>query len=355
MKNNLNFKLSPKFLITLLQLFIVIIVYYYIFTTLIPHEIFLDSIDYVGLQIQQYIVEQAAYQQDLINDLTESFSLEDIEEMEEDLLCYIEEEDSDIEFVKEPDSDDEPTNSESSNSILPLIIIIVHHKLIIKINKFKTKWNKIITTPIILDKVHRNRNIKSNNLKYIKFISIFVLFTSIMYISLLFYPSLLDNLNLSYLLLNITNFIDYITNNLHSFTQYCRDWFNILNFTDNTSKIITPETKITNDYNDNSETIDNKNIADPKPFYKSKTFVICGIIIVSSTLIYLYLNNSLPFISEHNINTPDLADTLLNIIKRKEDIINTLISENKQLTDEKLRIIESSESRMDMLFSILDN
>lgn len=339
MKNNLNFKLYHKYLIIILQLFIVIIIYYYIFTTLIPKEIYLDSIDYVGLQIQQLMLEQA-YQQELINDLTESFSLEAIEEMEEDILSYIDEEDSDIDYIKESNSNDDSNNSESSKSILPLILIIVHQKLLIKINKMESKWNKIITTPIIIDKVYRNRN--HNNLKYIKVISISVIFISIMFISLLFYPSLLDNLNLSYLLLNITNFIDYITNNLHSFTQYCRDLYNILNFTENTSKIITPETKIIDDYKDNSETIDNKNIADSTPIYKSKTFVICGIIIVSSTLIYLYLNNSLPFISDPNITGSGLTDKLLKIIKQKEDIINVLKSENTQLLEENLRVLREA-------------
>jgi hypothetical protein len=134
--------------------------------------------------------------------------------------------------------------------------------------------------------------------------------------------------------------------------------YNIINFTDNTSKIITPDTKLINDYNDNNdntEIVDNKDSIESTPFYKSKVFIICGIVIASSTLIYLYLNNYLPFIPEHNFNSSDLTDKLLNIIKQKEDLINALRYENKQLTDEKLRIIESSESRMETLFSILDN
>jgi hypothetical protein len=531
MKNKLNLKLSIKYLLITFQLFIVIIIYYYIFKTLIPHEIFLDSIDYVTLQFQQYMVEQAAYQQDLINDLTEVFSLETIEEMEEDILSYIEAEDSDIEYNKESGSNDDSNNSnnsETSNSFLPLLLmihkklltklnkfktkwnkiintpitfdkvkigkqninlkiiiifllslmlitinpllmfifedtywrfiikyttcyfihqhanigyealteqlleemgnlyvellletyeetrivieqqmqhisnelnmieatnnnnnqlipeennpnmnntlnsdetvatstpnttshelevntnsiseslipfllILIHQKLLIKINKIKTKWNKIITTPIIIDKVYRNRN--HINLKYIKLISISVIFISIMFISLLFHPSILENISLNYLLINITNISYYITDHLSSLYIYCWELYNIFNFTDNTTKIITPETKLINDYNENSETIDNKDITESTPFYKSKTFMILGIIIVSSTLIYLYLNNSLPFISEHNVNNTELINKLLNIITDRDGEINALRSENTQLLEQNLKVLREA-------------
>jgi hypothetical protein len=230
------------------------------------------------------------------------------------------------------------TNSSISESLIPFLLIFIHHKLLIKINKIKTKWNKIITTPIILDKENRNRNIKSNNLKYIKLISIFVLFTSIMYISLLFYPSLLDNLNLSYLLLNITNITYYISDHLFSLYQYCIELYNIINFTDNTSKITNPEAKLINDYKDNSETIDSKDIIDSTPFYKSKTFMICGIIIISSSLIYLYFYN--PTFIFGDSDESKLINRLLDTIAQKDNEINTLTNSNLQMLEDKANNLE---------------
>jgi hypothetical protein len=247
------------------------------------------------------------------------------------------------------------TNSNISESIIPFLLILIHQNLLTKFNKFKTKWIKLITTPIILGKLRRGR--QSNILKYIKYLSIFLTFILLILLSLLFYPSSLENISLNYLLLILTNIFDYTANHLYGLYQYCVELYNIINFTEN-NKTITPDTKLIKDVNDNSdnnETIDNKDTTDSKPFYKSKLFIVCGIIIVSSTLLYLYNNNSLLYISEHNINSSDLTDKLLNIIKQKEDLINTLRSENIQLTDEKLRVVGNYASRMDIVYSILDS
>jgi hypothetical protein len=233
-----------------------------------------------------------------------------------------------------PNELDVNTNSDMSESIIPFLLILIHQNMLTKFNKFKTKWSKLVTTPIIIGTVKRGR--QSNILKYIKYLSIFLTFLSLILLSLLFYPPLLENITINYLLLNLTIIFDYITNHFYKVYYYCRDLYNIFNLTDNTSKIITPETKLIDDVNnDNNEIMDNKDNIESTPFYKTKTFIICGIIILTSALIYLYCNNLLPFTSEYNIYDTQRIDHLLDIISKKENQYNILRVEHLKLLEQK--------------------
>ena len=213
------------------------------------------------------------------------------------------------------------TNSDISESIVPFLLIFIHQNFLTKLNKVKSNWNKLITTPIIIGKVKRGG--QSNILKYIKYLSIFLIFILLIFLLLLFFPSLFENINLNYLLLISTNIFDYVTNHFYSLYHYCRDLYNIFSFTDNTSKIITPDTKLINDYNDNkdsSEIVNNKDSIESKSFYKSKTFIICGIVILTSALIYLYCNN-LETISQQNIQYNLLQEEYLKLLEQKYSLI----------------------------------
>jgi hypothetical protein len=232
-----------------------------------------------------------------------------------------------------PVNNDVDTASTVSESIIPFLLILIHQNILIKFNKFKTKWIKLITTPIIIGKVRGGR--QSNILKYIKYLSIFLTFTLLILLSLLFYPSLLEYINLNYLLLILTNILDYITNHFYSLYHYCRELYNIFNFTDNTTKTITPDTKLINDYNDNTDIVDNKDNIESTPFYKTKTFIIFGIIIITSALIYLYCNNLLPFTSEYNVYETQRIDHLLDVISQKENQYNILRVEHLRLLEQK--------------------
>jgi hypothetical protein len=263
--------------------------------------------------------------------------------------------DSDVSIKSNSDSDsdsdsDMDVNSSTSESIIPFLLILIHQNILTKLNKVKTKWIKLVTTPIIVGTVKRGR--QSNILKYIKYLSIFLTFIYLILLSLLFYPSLLENISLNYLLLNLTNIIDYITNHLYSLFNYFRELYNIFNFTDNTSKTLTPDTKLINDYNDNNEIIDNKDITDSKPFYKTKSFIIFCTIIVFSTLIYFYFHDLLPFTSEYNIYDTQRIDHLLDIISQKESQYNTLRVEHLKLLEQKNSLMEAQSKYLELIGNI---
>lgn len=241
------------------------------------------------------------------------------------------------------------TNSSISESLIPFLLILIHQNLLTKLNKVKTKWIKLITTPIIIGKLKRGR--QSNILKYIKYLSIFLTFILLILLSLLFYPSSLENITLNYLFLILTNIFDYITNHLSSLYQYCVELYNIINFAEN-NKTITPDTKLINDFNDNNEIVDNKDNIESTPFYKTKTFIICGIVIITSTIIYFYCNNLLPFTSEYNIYDTQRIYHLLDIISQKENQYNILRVEHLKLLDQKNSLMEVQGKYLELISNI---
>jgi hypothetical protein len=233
------------------------------------------------------------------------------------------------------------THSSVSESLIPFLLILIHQNLLTKLNKVKTKWIKLVTTPIIIGKLKRGR--QSNIIKYIKYLSIFLTFTFLISLSLLFYPSLLENIDLNYLLLILTNILDYITNHFYSLYCYCRDFYYSINFTDNTSKIITPDTKLVSDYNDNSDTIDNKDNIDSTPFYKTKTFIIFTVVVASSALIYLYFNNLLPIPYDSGVNNIQNVDRYLEVIQQQAIRFNQLQNNYLDLLNENNNLVEYRE------------
>jgi hypothetical protein len=236
----------------------------------------------------------------------------------------------------------------SHESLLPLILLIFHQGLS---KKYITKWNKFITTPIILD---RKGGIESNTLKTLRFVSTSVVLVSLLSTILLLNPLLLDCINWNYLLISITNIIEYITNNFHSTYNYLKGLYDIFNFTDNTSKIVSPETKLIN-----SEVADNdepKEIVDitnnSTPFYKTKTFIICSTLLLSSCLIYLYCNNLLPFFQDNNIYETQSIEHLLDHISQQNLQYNKLRVEYLALLDEKNGMMDCASKHDEFLRSI---
>jgi predicted transcriptional regulator YheO len=110
--------------------------------------------------------------------------------------------------------------------------------------------------------------------------------------------------------------INMLINNLEHLSNYLKDYLEI----DSPIKEVSADNKlIDNNLNKSSITI-NINHPSPEesiPFYKSKPFIICGIIIITSTLVYLYFNSPTSIFGDSDDSK--LVNKLLDIIKQKDE------------------------------------
>jgi hypothetical protein len=140
--------------------------------------------------------------------------------------------------------------------------------------------------------------------------------------------------------------INVLINNLESISNYLKDYLEI----DNPIKEISEDNKlIDNNLNKSSITIDETK--ESIPFYKSKSFIICGIVIISSTLLYLYFNNSynndnkvvnklLDIIYQKDIDFYENNNKLVDIIEEKDKLLEQLRESNINLLEEKVQLLE---------------
>jgi hypothetical protein len=178
-----------------------------------------------------------------------------------------------------------------------------------------------------------------------KNLNLTLLIFSIFLLIIIIYYYQLELASLLYLGINV------LINNLESINSYLKDYLEIDNpvTEDNSIKEISED--LDNNLNKSSITININHIDESIPFYKSKTFIICGIIIISSGLLYFYYYNSILSLKE--IEESKLVNRLLDIINQKDSKLLDIIYQkdmkfyenNNKLVD----IIEQKDKLIDKL------
>jgi hypothetical protein len=149
----------------------------------------------------------------------------------------------------------------------------------------------------------------------------------------------LELATIAYLGLNI------LINNLESISNYLKDFLgndvtSVPNIEDNSIIEVSENNKPLDTNLDKSTilpyTITTEEIT---PFYKSKPFIICGIIIITSSLIYLYFNSPTNIFG--GSYESKLVDKLLDIIKQKDEkLLDVIYDKESQFYENNNKLLD---------------